>query len=133
MQLNKEAKRKTIADLKKYPDWIVRIECQGLGGEPVTLGGYWEDNFINRESRHSIIEDSIVYDEEVKRKIFAIERVFDRLKKDSIRKDIIRLKFLLPDNSVEDICDILNIPRSTYFYFQNSTLSNFARALGYII
>lgn len=133
MKLDREAKRKTIADLKKYPDWIVRIECQGLGGEPVALGGYWEENFINRDSRHSVIEDSIVYDEEIKRKIFAIERVFDRLKKDSIRKEIIRLRYLLPDNSVEDICKILDIPQSTYFYFQNSTLINFARALGYII
>ena len=133
MQLSKEAKRNTISDLKKYPDWIVRIECQGLGGEPVTLGGYWEENFINRNSRHSIIEDSVVYDEEVKRKIFAIERVFDRLKKDSIRKEIIRLRYLLPDNSVEDICNKLDIPQSTYFYFQNNTLNNFARALGYII
>lgn len=132
MRLDREAKRKTIADLKKYPDWIVRIECQGLGGEPVSLGGYWEENFIDRDSRHSIIEDSIVYDEEVKRKIFAIERVFDRLKKDSIRKEIIRLRYLLPDNSVEDICRILDIEKSKYFRFQNSTLINFSRALGYI-
>ncbi|HAB66536.1 MAG TPA: hypothetical protein DCE23_04115 [Firmicutes bacterium] len=132
MKLDREAKRKTIADLRKYPDWIVRIECQGLGGEPATLGGYWEENFINRDSRHSIIEDSIVYDEEIKRKIFAIERVFDRLKKDSTRKEIIRLRYLLPDNTVEDICEILEIPQSTYFYFQNSTLINFARALGHI-
>lgn len=132
MQLDKDAKRNTIRDLKKYPDWIVRIECQGLGGEPVTLGGYWEENFIKRDSRHSIIEDSLVYDEEVKQKIFAIERVFDRLKKNSIRKDIIRLRYLLPDNSVEDICRILKIPKSKYFRFHNPTLVNFARALGYI-
>ena len=133
MKLSNEAKRKTISDLRKYPDWIVRIECSGLGGQPVSLGGYWEENFIDRDSRHSIIEDSIVYDEEVKRKIFAIERVFDRLKKDSIRKEIIRLRYLLPDNNVKDICKSLDIPQSTYFYFQNSTLINFARALGYII
>lgn len=133
MKLDREAKRNTIADLRKYPDWIVRIECQGLGGEPVTLGGYWEENFIDRDSRHSIIEDSIEYDEEIKRKIFAIERVFDRLKKGSIRREIIRLRYLLPDNSVEYICNTLDIPQSTYFYFQNSTLINFARALGYII
>lgn len=133
MKLDKEVKRKTIADLRKYPDWIVRIECQGLGGEPVTLGGYWEENFIDRDSRHSIIEDSIVYDEEVKQKIFAIERVFDRLKKDSIRKEIIRLRYLLPDNSAKEIQDRLNISETTYRRFNESTLINFARALGYII
>lgn len=133
MKLSGEIKRKTILDLRKYPDWIVRIECQGLGGEPVSLGGYWEENFINRESRHSIIEDSIVYDEEVKRKIFAIERVFDRLKKGSLRKEIIRLRYLLPDNSVEEFCKKLDISQSTYFYLQNNTLVNFARVLGYII
>ncbi len=133
MRLDKEVKRKTIADLKKYPDWIVRIECQGLGGEPVTLGGYWEENFINRESRHSIIEDSIVYDEEVKRKIFAIERVFERLKKNSIRKDIIRLRYLLPDNTAKEIQDELKISEVTYRRLNDSTLISFARALGHII
>lgn len=130
MQLNKEAKRNTIADLRKYPDWIVRIECQGLGGEPVTLGGYWEENFINRESRHSIIEDSIAYDEEVKRKIFAIERVFDRLQGDT--KEIIRQRYLLPGNNVEEICKVLNIPQASFFRFQYNALISFARALGYI-
>lgn len=133
MQLSKEAKRNTIADLRKYPDWIVRIEMQGLGGEPVTLGGYWEENFINRDSRHSVIEDSIVYDEEVKQKIFAIERVFDRLKKDSIRKDIIRLRYLLPDNSAQEIQKQLKISETTYRRLNNSTLISFARALGHII
>lgn len=132
MKLDKEAKRNTIADLRKYPDWIVRIECQGLGGEPVTLGGYWEENFIDRDSRHSIIEDSIEYDEEIKRKIFAIERVFYRLKKGSIRREIIRLRYLLPDNSAKEIQDRLDIPERTYFTYHNSTLISFARALGYI-
>lgn len=133
MQLSKEEKRKTIADLRKYPDWIVRIECQGLGGQPVTLGGYWEQNFIDRESRHSTIEDSIIYDEEVKRKIFAIERVFDRLKNNSTRKEIIRLRYLLPDNSIKEIQDKLNISEREYFRLHNSTLISFARALGYIV
>lgn len=132
MKLDREAKRKTIADLRKYPDWIVRIECQGLGGEPVTLGGYWEENFIDRDSRHSIIEDSIVYDEEVRRKIFAIERVFDRLRKNSTRKEIIRLRYLLPDNSAKEIQDKLGIPERTYFNLHNSALISFARALGHI-
>jgi DNA-directed RNA polymerase specialized sigma subunit len=133
MKLDREAKRNTIADLRKYPDWIVRIECQGLGGEPVTLGGYWEENFIDRDSRHSIIEDSIEYDEEIKRKIFAIERVFDRLKKGSIRREIIRLRYLLPDNQMKDIMEKLDISERTYFRLHNSTLISFARALGHII
>lgn len=133
MKLSNEAKRKTISDLRKYPDWIVRIECSGLGGQPVSLGGYWEENFIDRESRHSIIEDSIVYDEEVKRKIFAIERVFDRLRSGSERKEIIRLRYLLPDNQMEDIIKKLNISKTVYFRLHNSTLINFARALGYIV
>lgn len=133
MQLSKEAKRNTISDLRKYPDWIVRIEMQGLGGEPMTLGGYWEENFINRDSRHSVIEDSIVYDEEVKQKIFAIERVFDRLKKDSMRKEIIRLRYLLPDNQAEEIQKQLKISETTYRRLNNSTLISFARALGHII
>ena len=61
MKLSKEEKSKTIADLKKYPDWIVRIETVGLGGQPVAIGGYWQEGFINKDFRHSIIEDFMEY------------------------------------------------------------------------
>lgn len=130
MRLSKEAKREVISDLRKYPDWIVRIECQGLGGEPVTLGGYWEENFINSDYRHSIIEDFAEYEEEIRKKIFAIERVFDRLQGDM--KEVIRLRYLLPGNAVDNICEKLNIPQATFFRLQYNALNNFARALGYI-
>lgn len=132
MELSKEAKRNTIADLRKYPDWIVRIECDGLGGQPVALGGFWEPDFStqNKDWRKSIIEDSVVYDEEVTKKIFAIERVFDRLQGDM--KDIIRLRYLLPGNEPEDIQNKLGISKATYFRLQYSALISFARALGHI-
>ena len=133
MGLSKEAKRKTIADLKKYPDWIVRIECNGLGGEPCTIGGYWEEEFSikDKEWRNSIIENFLEYDDEVRRKIFAIERVFDRLQGD--RKNVIRLRYLLPDNDAESIQKQLNISKSTYTRYIRTTLISFARALGHII
>lgn len=67
MRLNKEEKRNVISDLRKYPDWIVRIECDGLGGKPVTLGGYGEETFINSDYRRSTIEDYMEYGEEVKK------------------------------------------------------------------
>lgn len=130
MQLNKEAKRNTISDLRKYPDWIVRIETVGLGGQPVSIGGYWQEGFENKDYRHSIIEDFVEYEAEIIRKIFAIERVFDRLHGDM--KEIIRLRYLLPGNTVEDICNSLNIPQATYFRLQYSALISFARALGHI-
>lgn len=132
MKLSKEVKRNTIADLRKYPDWIVRIECEGLGGEPVTIGGFWEENFTTQQKdwRQSVIENAIVYDEEVRKKIFAIERVFERLQGDM--KNIIRLRYLLPGNTIEDICSKQNIPPATYFRLQHSALISFARALGYI-
>lgn len=132
MELSKEAKRNTIADLRKYPDWIVRIECDGLGGQPVALGGFWEEEFSTQDKdwRKSIIEDSVVYDEEVRRKIFAIERVFERLQGDM--KDIIRLRYLLPGNEPEDIQNKLRISKATYFRLQYSALISFARALGHI-
>ena len=70
------------------------------------------------------------YEEEIIRKIFAIERVFDRLQGDM--KEIIRQKYLLPGNTVEEICNKLNIPQATYFRLQYDALLCFARALGYI-
>lgn len=130
MQLNKEAKRNTIADLRKYPDWIVRIEAVGLGGQPVCLGGYWQEGFENKDYRHSVIEDFMEYEEEIIRKIFAIERVFDRLKGDT--KEIIRLRYLLPGNEPINIEKKLNISKATYFRLQYMALVSFARALGYI-
>ena len=130
MRLSNEVKIQVISELRKYPDWIVRIECQGLGGEPVTLGGYWEENFINSDYRHSIIEDFAEYEEEIKKKIFAIERVFDRLQGDM--KNIIRLRYLLPGNEPIKIQNDLKLSKATYFRLQNNALICFARALGYI-
>lgn len=130
MRLSNEIKIQVISELRKYPDWIVRIECQGLGGEPVTLGGYWEENFINSDYRHSIIEDFAEYEEEIRKKIFAIERVFDRLQGDM--KNIIRLRYLLPGNEPIKIQNDLKLSKTTYFRLQNNALICFARALGYI-
>lgn len=130
MQLNKEAKRNTIADLRKYPDWIVRIEAVGLGGQPVCLGGYWQEGFENKDYRHSVIEDFMEYEEEIIRKIFAIERVFDRLKGDT--KEIIRQRYLLPGNDATKIQTNLNLTKNTYFRLQYQALISFARALGHI-
>lgn len=130
MKLDKEAKRKTIADLRKYPDWIVRIETVGLGGQPVCLGGYWQEGFENKDYRHSVIEDFMEYEEEIIRKIFAIERVFERLQGDM--KEIIRLRYLLPGNEPTDIQKELKLSKTTYFRTQYNALLCFARALGYI-
>lgn len=132
MKLSKEAKRNTISDLRKYPDWIVRIETVGLGGQPVCLGGYWQEDFVNNnyEYRHSMIEDYLEYEEEIVRKIFAIERVFDRLHGDM--KEIIRLRYLLPGNEPIDIQEKLQLSKTTYFRLQYNALLCFARALGYI-
>ncbi len=130
MRLSQEEKRKTIADLRKYPDWIVRIETVGLGGQPVCLGGFWQDGFENKDYRHSIIEDFMEYEEEVVRKIFAIERVFERLQGDM--KEIIRYRYLLPGNEPKDIEEKLGISERTYFRLQYQALLCFARALGHI-
>lgn len=128
--MNKEVRNKTIADLVKYPDWIVRIECQGLGGEPVTLGGYWEENFKAEDYRRSIIEDYAEYEEEIVRKIFVIERVFKRL--DPISQDIIRLKYMLPGNDAAAVRKKLNnMPKTTYHRYLNMALNSYSVALGY--
>lgn len=130
MKLSQEEKIKTIVDLRKYPDWIVRIEAVGLGGQPVAIGGYWQEGFVNKDYRHSIIEDFMEYEEEIIRKIFAIERVFERLQGDM--KEIIRLRYLLPGNEPKDIQDKLGLSKSAYFRLQYQALICLARALGYI-
>ncbi len=70
------------------------------------------------------------YEEEIIRKIFAIERVFDRLQGDM--KEIIRLRYLLPGNEPQDIQEKLKLSKTTYFRQQYNALLCFARALGYI-
>ena len=70
------------------------------------------------------------YEEEIIRKIFAIERVFDRLQGDI--KEIVRLRYLLPGNEPKDIQEKLGISERTYFRLQYQALICFARALGYI-
>ncbi len=131
MRLSDEEKRNTISDLKKYPDWLIRIECDGLGGELVNIGGCWDEDFENKDYRKSIIEEYVEFDDDIKRKIFAIERVFERLQKDM--KKIIRLRYFLPGNTPQDIQSILGLSKSLYFRLHNSALISFARALGYII
>jgi DNA-directed RNA polymerase sigma subunit (sigma70/sigma32) len=129
MGISKEAYKNTVADLLKYPDWIVRIEMQALGGEPMTLGGCWEDNFAQRDWRNSIIEDFMEYDEIITRKIFAIERIFTMLNKDA--KEIIRLRYMLPDNTIETICKDMNISDSVFHTIRRRAIEKFSRALGY--
>ena len=71
-ELTKEIIHKIESDLRKYPDWILRIEAAGLGITSNTYKDFKTYDF------KSLVEKSAEYDEEIKRKIIAIESVYDK-------------------------------------------------------
>ena len=84
--LTSEIISKVEKDLRKYPDWILRIEAAGLGITNYNFKDYKSYNF------KSLVEECVEYDEETKRKILAIESVYDYRLNDR-KKKLIELRY----------------------------------------
>lgn len=113
-------------DLRKYPDWIIRIETAGLG---INNKGYVKD--FKTYDFKSLVESSVEYDEEIKKKIFAIESVYDRRLNEK-RKKLINLRYF-QDNPRYQVMKELNIKnKNEYYKIRDFAIISFARALGYL-
>lgn len=118
--------KKVELDLKRYPDWVVRLEAAGLGLSsrnkyPMGGCGY---------SFSSIVESEAELNDEIERKVFIIEKVYDRLRGNL--KRLIEMRYYR-GYSVEEIIKELNLPSKRKFYFmRDRALESFARALSYI-
>lgn len=108
-------------DLRRYPDWIVRLQARGLGlpSSPVGagLGG------------SSSVETAFDVDEEIRSKVFVIESVFDRLSPTA--KKLIEQRYFRGDQQ-KQVTDDLGISKRTYYHHRDIALESFARGFGYI-
>lgn len=113
------------SDLKKYPDWIVRIEVGGLG-IPNRALKLTANPGINISS---IVEKDVELSDEIKRKVIIIETVYDRLR--GKIKDIVNDRYFM-DYSRNEILIKHGITKKRYYLLRDRALESFARALGYI-
>lgn len=112
-------------DLRRYPDWIVRLEAGGLGipSRAIRVAGSYEPKLS------SLVERDVELSEEIKKKILVIEKIYDRLH--GKMKDIIDYRYF-QGYSRNQVIDIIKISKRQYYNLRNRALESFARGLGYI-
>lgn len=131
IELNQDVISKVERDLNCYPDWIVRLEVSGLG---VTSKAFSVGS--GSSSIASLVERDVELSEEIKKKIVAIEKVYDRLH--GKMKDLIEYRYFRRYGRDEVRALITHSQLGTpmgkrwYYELRNRALESFARALGYI-
>ncbi|MBW9159350.1 nitroreductase (plasmid) [Clostridium tagluense] len=125
MSLVNEVIKKVEKDLKAYPDWLIKLECDGFGrvGGKAYIGGTGTSNFS------SSVEKQVEIQMEVERKVYAIEKVANRLRGKT--KDIIEQRYF-EDYKREEILANTQLSKKQYYNLRNRAFEFFARALGYI-
>lgn len=124
-ELTKEIIAKVENDLRKYPDWILRIETTGLGITSNAFKDYKTYNF------KSLVESNLEYDEETKRKIIAIEGVYDRRLNEKRRK-LIDLRYFQDEPRWKVMQELEIKNKNEYYRIRNFAILSFARVLGYL-
>ncbi len=124
-ELTKEVIAMVERDLRKYPDWILRIETMGLGITSKAFKDYKTYDF------KSLVESNVEYDEETKRKIIAIEGVYDRRLNDR-RKKLIDLRYFQDEPRWRVMKELGIKNKNEYYRIRNFAILSFARVLGYL-
>lgn len=124
ISLNDEVIRKVENDLRCYPDWIVRLEADGLGLParhfPTGGCGY---------SFSSMVESAAELENDIEKKVYIIEKIYDRLRGKT--RDIVEKKYFR-DYGRQEVLSDLNLSKKQYYNLRNRALESFARALSYI-
>lgn len=125
--LTEEIVKKVERDLRRYPDWILRIEATGLGISSNAMKEYKSYDF------KSLVESSVEYDDETKRKIIAIESVYDNRLNEK-RKKLIEMRYFQqePRYIVMDALGIKKENKNEYYRIRDFAILSFARVLGYL-
>ena len=110
--LTKEVISEVERDLRKYPDWILRIEASGLGITSKAYKDYETYDF------KSLVESSTEYDE-------IVRRLFGNKKK------LIELRYF-QDATRWEVMKELQLRKNEYYRIRDSAILSFARVLGYI-
>lgn len=112
-------------DLRKYPDWILRLETSGLG---ITSKAFKDYKTYDLKS---MIESSVEFDEYTKRKIVAIEGVYD-IRLNERKRKLIDLRYF-QDEPRYKVMRELNIKnKNEYYRIRDFCILSFARVLGYL-
>lgn len=125
--LTEEIIKKVEGDLRRYPDWILRIETTGLGITSNAMKDYKSYDF------KSLVESSVEYDDEIKRKIMAIESVYDN-RLNERKKKLIDLRYFQqePRYRVMEELGIKKENKNEYYKVRDFAILSFARVLGYL-
>ena len=124
-ELTKEIIHKIENDLRKYPDWILRVEAAGLG---ITSSAYKDFKTYDFKS---LVEKSAEYDEEIKRKIIAIESVYDKRLSEK-RKKLIDLRYFQNEPRYVVMQELNIKDKNEYYRIRDWAMLSFARVLGYL-
>ncbi|WBW96053.1 hypothetical protein [Oceanirhabdus sp. W0125-5] len=112
-------------DLKCYPDWVIKIECNSaLDNRSMNFGSGKSGNSFSSKVE---LEAELLM--ELKRKVITIDKVMERLR-DKIRLLIEQRYFL--EYSREEILEENSISKKQYYTLRNKAFESFARAMGYI-
>jgi len=130
IELDQEVINQVEKDLKCYPDWIVRLEVSGLGitSRATLTGG------CSTPSLASLVERDAELSDEIKKKVVAIEKVYDRLHGKT--KDLIEYRYFqgygrdAVRKMISNTGELFN--KKSYYTYRDRALECFARALGYI-
>lgn len=124
--LNSQIIRAVERDLRRYPDWILRLEASGLGMPNNKIGKDYKTYTIK-----SSVESSVEFDEEIVRKVNAIENVYyDRLNEE--KRKLIDLRYF-KDESRNTVIKKLNLNnKNQYYRIRDFAILSFARVLGYL-
>lgn len=125
-KVNKKIRERVEGDLQSYPFWIVRLEVGGLGFPSKSAIG----NEVNSNSIDSPVEDTLQYEEWVKKKVTAIEKVYDLL--DDIEKKFVDYRYYQDNNKTETESE-LSISETKYYKLRNEIIIKFALGFGYKI
>ena len=123
MQIKGKVIAKVERDLRGYPDWIVRLQAQGLGipSSPINAG---------LRGGSSCVEMGYDIEEEIRCKVFVIESVYDRLSPTA--KELVEQRYYR-DYSRDDVMKNLGISKHRFYYLRGVAIESFARGLGYIV
>lgn len=123
MQITNKIIAKVEKDLRRYPDWIVRIQAKGLGipsGSPISVG---------LGGGTSCVETAYDIDEEIRYKVFVIESVYDRLSPTA--KKLVEQRYYR-NYQQKQVADELNLSNRSYYRHRDIAIESFARGFGYI-
>ena len=122
MQIKGKVIAKVERDLRRYPDWIVRLQAQGLGipSSPVSAG-------IGGGA--SCVEMGYDIDEEIRCKVFVIESVYDRLS--PVAKKVVEQRYFR-NYQQKQVADELSLSNRSYYRYRDMAIESFARGFGYI-